>query len=258
MNKFCLYLIVYPSEALVASTLSAEEFASYLAVGPQHLSSGQLIFLEVDPQLKSSHFDLEYARRRCEQHTTGESKRSVYLSIYRSMELLPLEAFGTLHLVTKDGRTLPIAPQPEFPPETGEPPFLYQEICPVRPLIASTLSPVEFLRFMTSHQSPIHVPRLLFCDLQRGEKKDRYFDETLPYRQIEHIRSCLEEVMADRPGNPKRTKTVGRTGQDDFLYRTIARGFFLGDSATKKFYPIPNREVLRAHHYPWLRSALMD
>ncbi len=102
------YLTVYPMEAMIASQLDPESFGAYMAVGNRKGSAESLLFLEVNEKEIVDNFDIEYARRRCKEHSDGHPKNSVYLSVYRALEDTPSEAFGSLWLVTRDGRGLEI------------------------------------------------------------------------------------------------------------------------------------------------------
>jgi len=143
-----VFLSVIP-EALVVSMLSPGEFGSYLATGTRKRAREQAIYFELKSDFQSDYFDLETAIRRCVPHEDGQPKHSVYVSTYRVLEHVPLEAFGSLWLVTRDGLALELKQGP-LPTEEGPAQHLYQELCPVHPLIASLLNPAQFCRFITS------------------------------------------------------------------------------------------------------------
>ena len=65
------------------------------------------------------------------------------VSCFDVMEHIPLEALGKLYLTTRDGQVLALEPG-ELPAEFVDEYYLYDEICPVHPLIASKLDPVVF------------------------------------------------------------------------------------------------------------------
>lgn len=52
----------------------------------------------------------------------------------------------------------------------------------------------------------------------------------------------------------KNNKVVARSG-DDFLYRTVRTGFFVGTGDDMIFYKMPSQEELENKHYNWWRSA---
>lgn len=251
--KTHLYLSMVP-EALVASMLPPEEFGTYLAVGTEKRSRGNAIFLDLDDDCQCEHFDLASIPERCVPHPDGQPKHSVYLAIYRVLEHVPLDALNSLWLVTQDGRVLELK-QASLPEDGPVKYHLYQEVCPVHPLIASTLGPAEFCRFITDPSRPIDVPRICFVDLELSELADdpRHGRATgLPYPYLEHIRDCLVELESD---GGKHTKTVDRIHRESFPFRCIKRGFFLGDQEGLLYYPFPPRIELETTHYPWWRSA---
>lgn len=252
--KTYLYLSLVP-ESLIASMLPPEDFGKYYAVGNKKRTRGQAIFFEVDPaRLDRKAFPLDDIEKQCRPHEDGRPKNSLYLSIYRVLEHVPIGALKKLYLVTEDGRVLGLDAQPYVASETPEL-RLYQELCPVTPRVVSKLDPAAFTKFITDRNQPISVPRIVFVELilrdLRRDPDTPNVDE-LPYLNIEHLRDCLREL---RNEFSKPTKTVIRQGHD-LLYRTIRGGFYVGDQTDLKYYAMPSREELDSTHYVWWRSAL--
>ncbi len=253
---FRLYQMCRRADALVASQLPPEEFGAYMATGSQKQTTGRLIFLEVDPaKVTDGYFDMDRARRETVVEGAGKPKRSKYLSIYRSMEHVPTDAFGKLYLVTRDGRTLGLDAAPYNEGEDAGVPNMFLELCPLFPLVVSSRGPHEFLRTMTDPGNPLGVPRLMFADMRIDREEGGGLASYLPYKDPAHIVQCLKEVMVDDARKP--SKTVDRTPALASFYRCIRRGFFLGDSESMRYYPYPSREEMEDRHHLWWRSAVL-
>src|SRR5688572_11706316 len=112
-NPNHLYLSLMP-ESLVASHLPPEEFGSYMATGTKKRSRGQAIFFKLSEAYAAEYISGEVARRMAER----SPRRSLYLSIYRVLERIPVEAVESAHLTTDDGRVLSLRPAP-YQPVTG-------------------------------------------------------------------------------------------------------------------------------------------
>ena len=141
MSATHVYLSLIP-QALIASMLAPVEFGRYFAVGSRVHSRGEAIFFEVDvDQLPPGEFPLELIGERCVAKADGTPKKSVYLAIYRVLSRVPVSALGRLHLVTRDGKTLSLE-RAEYTGETGRRAHLYQEFCPIEPVVASCWSSV--------------------------------------------------------------------------------------------------------------------
>lgn len=246
------YMLSYRFEALVASHLEPDDFGLYMAVGTQKNTRGNLLFFEIDPELKSNYFRLEDIEYRCRVHKDGSPKKSKYISIYRVLEHLNLSAFGKLYLTTADGRTMSLESSPYNINGEGKGPNLFQELCPVSPLVVSSHAPSEFSAFMTDIKNPLHVPKIFFADLKLELDKDGKLSGNLPYADPVHIVDCLNELKS---GGEKPTKTVSRNPQIHGFFRTIRRGFFLGDNTGLKFYKFPSKKELEVDHAFWWRSA---
>jgi hypothetical protein len=250
-----LYLSLIP-EALIASMLSPEEFGTYYAVGSKKKSSGQAIFFEVDPEFRSKYFRVQEGIARCVPHEDGAPKSSIYISVYRVLEHIDINALGKLYLVTQDGRTLGLDSSEVFP-TLSEGLHLYKEVAPVSPLIASRLNPVEFYDLIVRNPtSLVTLPAIVFTELRLGElADDPDMGEIgdLPYRNMDHLRG----VLADLKTKPVATKMVDRTSPATFAYRTIKNGLFFGNESKMIYYPMPTSDELRDNNYRWWRSANM-
>lgn len=249
------YMICSRFEALVASHLEPETFGTYMAVGTKKLASGHVVFFEIDPTFATltDHFQVADIETRCAPHADGTPKRSKYISVYRVMEFLPLSVFGALYLTTPDGRVLRLdeAPYHEADNETGT--NLYQELCPLIPMVASGLTPSRFARALTDPGHLVSVPRQFFADLRLDRDAQGRLARWLPYTDLLHIEDCVREI--EQGIGTKPTKTVSRTPRTRGFFRTIRRGFFVGDQSGLKFYPFPSRDHLEIHNAKWWHSA---
>ena len=249
-----LYMLCYRTEALVASQLSPEAFGLYMAMGTQKNTRGNVLFFEIDPKLKSDYFRLHDLGERCVAHPDGRPKSSKYISIYRVLEHLPLSSFGKLYLTTADGRTLALDPTPYDSNSVSEitKPHLYDELCPVTPTVVSTLPPPAFVKFMTDPNNPVSVPRIFLADMLLDRDESGRLAGYLPYPDPMHVVDCIKEVERS---TTKPTKTLSRTWHLHGFFRTIGRGFYVGDQTGMKFYGFPELRVLEIQHSKWWRSA---
>lgn len=248
-----LYLSLIP-EALIASMLPPMEFGTYYSVGDSKKTSGQAMFLELDPNFRHDFFRIEQGIARCVPHEDGSPKKSVYISTYRVLEHVPLTGVNTLYLVTRYGETLPLQRSSDYPTkEAGL--YMYQEIAPNHPLVVSTLPPLEMYRFLTQDPtSLIHLPATCFVDLNLGElAHDPEHGEVqdLPYGNIQHLRELLVDVQS----KTVHTKMVDRVHSVEYPYRMIDSGIYIGNQNELAFFPLPSRQELRNKHYRWWRSA---
>lgn len=250
--KINLYMLCYRFEALVASHLGPEEFGRYMAVGTQKLSRGNVAFFEVAPDLASQYFRLQDLEKRCAPHPDGSPKRSKYVSVYRVLEHLELSQLGRLHLTTFDGRVLALDSSPYDVSQEERGPNLYQELCPLTPLVVSALAPSTFGRFMTEPNNPIGIPRIFFADLLLERDESGQLAGYLPYPDPLHILDCVQEIEQRKS---KPTKTVSRDPSGNGFFRTIRRGFFVADQKGIKFYRFPSLRQLEVEHAHWWRSA---
>lgn len=251
MEKF-IYLVATP-ESLVASHLPPNEFGNYLAVGTKKTLRSQAVFFEADANKCKIQWD--YLDKKLVPYKNGEPKRSVYLSIYRVFEKIPLDALKSLYLATDDGKVLELQAG-SFKPGPTDEIHLYQQFNPITAMIASKLNPPEFINFLTDTRKPVSTPKLFLAELQLNELAT---DPTLPiknlpYRNPDHLRECLIKLHKT---NERLTKTVTRYMGAELPFRVIKDGFFIGEKGAFLFYPFPTADELEDKYYSWWRSALV-
>jgi len=253
MNKF-IYLTATP-EALIASMLPPPDFGAYLSTGTKKRNKGQAIFLEVDLEKIEKLIDIDSLNSRCVPKPDGRPKSSVYLSVYKTLEMIPLSALKNLYLTTDTGHTLELKRvNYDKSKEILGKLHLFQELCPVNPLVASELTPSAFLKRLTDGSIPIVLPKLFFVDLKLGELATNPLGgsaEQLPYSNIGHLRDCLEILKGEYE---KHMKTVQRIYSGSLLYRTIESGFYIGSKDEILFYPYPSLSELENINYEFFRS----
>jgi len=249
-----VYLSLIP-QGLIASMLPPEEFGAYYAVGTRVHARGEAIFFEVDRSaIPPGEFPLELVEQRCVPKADGSPKKSVYLGIYRILSRIPVAALGNLYLVTREGQTLELT-RSEYVREPDRQAHLYQEFCPIDPMVASCLEPLEFCRAITDPSRPVHVPRIVFSQLSLRElARDPLNGEAhdLPYPNMQHLREVLDTLLRDEH---KSSKLFLKQVPEGVFYRTVRGGFYVGDQHDFAFYRFPGIDELETRHYSWWRSA---
>ncbi|MDX8339248.1 hypothetical protein SLH46_08660 [Draconibacterium sp. IB214405] len=248
------YYLVATPESLIASHLTPSDFGNYMAVGTKKNLRSQSVFFEIDPT--KTDLPETYVDEKLVPYENGEPKRSVYLSIYRVFEKVPLEALTNLYLVTDDGKVLELT-KSQYAQTEKKGIHLYQQYNPFSTMVASKLNPPEFIGFLTDTSKPVSVPKLFFIELQLNDLAN---DPTLPiknlpYRNPAHLRECLIKL---HHSEERLTKTVLRVRHSELPYRTIESGFFIGDKDNYLYYPFPTQQELETTHFSWWRSALVQ
>ncbi len=101
MDRF-IYLTAIP-EALIASMLPPKDFGEYLSTGTKKMNKGQAVFFEVDLAQIENLIDMESLNKRCVPKSDGSPKSSVYLSVYKVLEMIPLSALISLYVTSDNG-----------------------------------------------------------------------------------------------------------------------------------------------------------
>ena len=248
------YLSIFPMEALIASQLEPVQFGSYMATGSKKGSAEQIIFCRLKGEF-GEYFDWEYARQKCVPHSYGDPKHSVYLGVYRILENIPLDQMLSLYLVTRDGRTLEIESSKYEGPNSAKGYFIYQELCPVNPVIVSKYDPEAFGKYMTDKTNKVALPRLIYTDLKTIDFEDRQHTGNIGSiydRKVPHLMACIATVTSEAD---KINKTLTRTNVETFSFQSIDSGVYVSDGSSIVYYRMPNVEELKEIDYDWGRSA---
>lgn len=249
------YFTLFPIEALVASQLDPAQFGAYMATGSKKGSFENIMFIEVDGGF-GDFFDWNYAKEKCVPHQNGDPKNSLYLSVYRTLENIPLSAMRSLYLTTRDGRSLELgkAELKEHPVKQGY--WVYQELCPIRPLAVSTLDPIDFSHYMSDRTTKTWVPKIIFADLKVIDFSTPETGSIGPAydRNLDHLKDCIRAVTELKA---KPNKIVDRSSVDRFSYQIVNGGVYVGEGETVVMYRMKTAAELRQHHYDWGRSAMI-
>ena len=252
MSKY-LYLSITP-EALIASMLPPVEFGEYMATGTKKSNKGQMIFFEIDLEMVKGLIDYDYMEKNCVRHPDGMPKHSVYLSVYRVLETIPLRAIKNLYLTTDNGIVLELTPTPyDKSCEEKSSLHLYQELCPVSPQVVSEFCPAAFMKALTDGSRQVKLPKLFFVEMKLGELAENPATgsaEHLPYTHVRHLRDCLLSLQ----GYEKKMKTVVRSYNGSLLYRTVASGFYVGSGEDMIYYRYPSMIELEDLNYNFLAT----
>lgn len=247
------YLSVFPIEALIASQLPPEQFGQYMAIGSKNGSYEMIMFIEVTGGF-GDYFDWKYAAERCVQHENGEPKHSVWMSVYRVLENVPESALGNLYLTTKDGRSLAL--QKSDYAGLDKKFYVYQELCPLTPLVTSVYDPKRFAAYMTDPKNKVSVPKVVFADLKVIDFNNPEATGNIggAYdRNLEHLKDCVNDVLTQEE---KPNKNVERSIAS-FSYQIIDSGIYVGTGENLVEYRMPDLEEIRQNHYHWGRSAMV-
>ncbi|PIR15540.1 MAG: hypothetical protein COV48_13795 [Elusimicrobia bacterium CG11_big_fil_rev_8_21_14_0_20_64_6] len=255
-----LYVIVHPVNALVASQLPPEKFAEHYTIGSSKHYEGKVIFGELDPSFRDKYFEIDHYLKETVPHPDGSPKKTKFISSYAVLEHIDLKALKSLYLVTTDGKSLRLKPKPYT--AVNEPGMVrvYQEICPLSNLVASTLDQRAFAKYITMETRSKGAPKILFTQyefdvetfLYKNQNRDMMtcpIPDTYPNRMHDYLLELKEN-------SEKKTKTVSLNSTlTAASWRLIRHGFWFAGADELAFFPMPSVKELEKDHYEWWRSA---
>lgn len=254
-----LYLILFPNEALVASQLTPEEFGSHYSIGSPRHFTGKVIFVELNINFRDEFLRIDEYLKITDSGIPGRPKRTKFVKSYRVLEHIDFSALEKLYLVTTDGAVLGLDKH-EQPADFGDQNrmHLYQEICPLRLLVASNLNPQQFGHYITEESWSKGAPKIFFTEYaidvvaMVANNEVRAFNMgPLPNVNPTNLPTALKELQEDPT---KKTKTVSLNPNLDFVsYKAIKQGFWFSGETNTVFYRMPGLDELHDKHYSWWR-----
>lgn len=252
-----LYLILFPNEALVASQLTPEEFGKHYSIGSPRHFTGKVLFVEVDISFRHPYLKIDEYLKVTQSPIPGRPKYTKFVKSYRVLEHVDHAALQKLYLVTTGGGVLGLE-RSEEPEELEHQKVvhLYQEICPLRILVASNLSPRQFGQYITGETWSKGAPKIFYTkydiDVEATINEVRAYNMgPLPNVNPTNLPTALKELREDPS---KKTKTVSLNPNLDYMsYKSIGTGFWFSGDQRTVFYRMPSLEELKEKHNAWWR-----
>ncbi|HEX2867293.1 MAG TPA: hypothetical protein VHO03_09640 [Ignavibacteriales bacterium] len=251
-----LYMIVFPINALVASQLPPEKFGEhYTMLSAKHFS-GKVIFAELDINFRNDYFEIDRYLSLTVPHEDGTPKRTKFISSYNVLENVDLKAIQMLFLVTTNGKVLPISPA-EYT-AVNEPGLIriYQEICPLETLVASTKDQRDFGKFITTQTRSKGAPKICFTQIEfnlseffETNKNKDIITVELPGVNAYRFYDCIMELKSN-PNKLTKTISLGSLLRD-ISFKFLRHGFWFVKDDEMKFFPMPSISDLENKYFYW-------
>lgn len=254
-----MYMICYPSAALVLSQLGPEEFGFRYNYGSASYYAGKLIFAQLDINFRHPYFKIDEAMKEMKPHPDGSPKATKYVSSYRILEHIDLSAIQVLYLANSDGTSYPLYPGDYTTLPSQKDLRIYAEITPVNMLTLAKFSMRDFGRWFTSPENIIHVPRILYTqvsldidtflsDFERNPLMPSPLEDVHP--------SKLRDAILDLRGREEKyVKAITlNTSFHKESYRKIRHGFMFADAHGQKFFPMPELNQVEQENLRFYRG----
>ncbi|MGI6694877.1 MAG: hypothetical protein ACOX6O_01400 [Christensenellales bacterium] len=254
-----LYMICYPNSALVLSQLPPDDFGFRYNYGSASFYSGKLIFAEIDINYRHPYFQIDDALERLKPHRDGRPKATKYISSYRVLEHIDIDAIRILYIANSDGSCYPLPPGEYTPAEDDHNPRVYAELTPLSMLTLAKYNLRDFGLWFTNPENAISVPRLLYLQVNLDIDTFLHKFETNPLlpSPLEGVHpSKLRDAILDlRKRDNKFIKGITLdTAFTKESYRKIRHGFMVADQEKQKFFPMPSMIEIEKNDYRFYRG----
>ncbi|NLB28381.1 MAG: hypothetical protein GX819_05485 [Clostridiaceae bacterium] len=187
-----LYMVLYPTEALILSQLSPKDFVVRYSYGSVSYYEGKLIFAELDINYRDPYFQIDQAMKGLVLHSDGRPKATQYVSSYRVLEHVSIDAIQALFLGNPDGSVLELKEVDTFMDRFKQNPFVPSPIVGIHPaklrdaILDMESKPKSLSKGLTLHNI---LARQSYRSITRGlmfmDKDQEKFFPMPPLDQIE-------------------------------------------------------------------------
>jgi hypothetical protein len=254
-----LYLILAPNTALVASQLNPDDFANHYTSGSVRYYAAKLVFAEIDINFRHPYFKIDEAIAALIPHDDGRPKATKFISTYRVLEHIDLNAIKRLILSTPDGYTLELHAAPYT--KTHEPGYLrtFAEIAPLRMLVLTRLDFPAFGKYITDPNFPKGAPKQFYTqvelDIEEFLKKFERHPTMHPPVPGLHPSKLREAIIEMRADPHKASKGLRLDSSFDTIpYKLIRHGFMFASQDETRFFPMPSASEIEETRFRFWRA----
>jgi hypothetical protein len=260
-----LYLVVHPNHSLVASQLDAERFIKHYMRESAHYFEGKLVFVELDRDFRDPYFDVEGAYAQLKPHEDGTPKATKFISSYRVLEHVSLEAMGKLYICDASGGYVALEPAPEGTPDGAaiapsvDELRVILEVDPVKFIVLTRLGLTEYARFATDPANSKGAPRILYTQLDlsvddfiRETEESPYITSFFPGIHPERLRAAIRELRRSPSKDVKGLSLY--CPLDRISYKLLRGGFVFASPERVRFYPLLSLDEVERMYYKFWKS----
>ncbi len=254
-----LYMIIYPINALVASQLNPADFGQHYSGSSRH-QKGKVIFAELDINFRDPFFIIDEKLAETVAYPDGRPKRTKFIASYAVLEHVDFNAILSLYLVTSNGRVLKLNKK-EYT-AVNQPGLirLYQEICPLENMVASTFDQREFGNFITNVSKSKGAPKIVFTqiDFNIEEFYEMNKGKEILTSKIPDLNPyMLKEAFTELTKIPdKKIKTVSLASiLREIPFTFVRHGYWFFDKKDMFFFAMPDETELETKHFDWWKFA---
>ncbi len=253
-----IYQILYPNNSLVASQLDPEQFGKHFLVGTARHYEGKVIFCEVDANYRNDFLAIDEALAELRAHEDGRPKATKFISSYRVLEHIDLDAVKSLYLVTANGQTLEL--KQGIHDKSHQPGLVrtYAQICPTTILSMTKLNADEYTRYITGSRHSKWVPKLFFTQIElpieaflKEFEEHPFMAPPFPFVHPAKLRNAIMELEE----TDKDAKGISLNSEMEKIpYTKIRHGFWLASDQKNLFFPMPDIDQIRKEHYQFYKA----
>jgi len=253
-----IYQILYPNNSLVASQLDPEQFGKHFLVGTARHYEGKVIFCEVDANYRNDFLAIDEAFTELRAHEDGRPKATKFISSYRVLEHIDLDAVKSLYLVTANGQTLEL--KQGIHDKSHQPGLVrtYAQICPTTILSMTKLNADEYTRYITGSRHSKWVPKLFFTQIElpieaflKEFEEHPFMAPPFPFVHPAKLRNAIMELEE----TDKDAKGISLNSEMEKIpYTKIRHGFWLASDQKNLFFPMPDIDQIRKEHYQFYKA----
>lgn len=249
-----LYMILYPTTALVGSQLAPEDFGRHFISGSSKYYAGKLIFAELDISFRNKYFKIDEMLAELSPHEDGKPKSTKYVSTYRVLEHVDFDALKSLYITTPEGYSLELKAAPYEAKHQDGFVRIFGEISPVSMMVLSDYNFLDFAKTITDPRAFVGAPKMFYTQIEleideflKAAEANPLLPSPIPDLHPAVLQKAILEIRRF-PG--KHTKGLSLSNPLGKLsFRNLRHGFMFASQDKNKFYPLPSLADIEKTNY---------
>jgi len=258
MSEKHIYMILHPSNFLIASSLTPDELGKHYLTGSNQYFNGKLIFAEIDLEYRNPYFEIEWALGELVPHQDGRPKATKFISAYRVLENMDFKAIKNLYLASSTGAVMELEERPFESYKNPSAFKIFAGITPLKILAMSTESFIQYGSNITQSKTK-GAPKCFYTQIEfdANEFQKDFKDHPLMPSPIPGVHpAILDKAIEEIKTNPdKISKGIKLYSSfHEFPSRLIRHGFLFTSKDEHKFYPMPPLSEIEDKFYSYFKS----
>ena len=259
MPEKYLYLLLYPNHSLIASQLTAADFAKHYAQGSTSFLGSNFLFVEIDSSFRNPYFRIDKVFEEIKPHEDGTPKATKFISNYRTLEHIDFNYLKNVYFCNAMGDFVELVSGECDSTVRGDEMRILLDMNPTKIVALTRHNFAEYGYLSTDPESFVGVPTILYTQIDFDIdnfliqfSENPFMPLRLPGVHPARLRDSILELR-QKPNKMNKGLSLN-CPLDKISYKSLRRGFMFARREEKKFYPLLSIDDVEKNFYRFWKS----